>query len=38
VASSLLRFHLEQLVIDKRLIALPEDEGGTPEYGPAVAR
>jgi hypothetical protein len=38
VAASLLRFHLEQLVIDKRLIALPEDEGGTPEYGPAAAR
>jgi Replication initiator protein A len=38
VASSLLRFHLEQLVIDKRLIALPEDEGGTPEHGPAAAR
>jgi hypothetical protein len=38
VASSLLRFHLEQLVIDKRLIALPENEEGTPDYGPAAVR
>ena len=38
VASSLLRFHLEQLVIDKRLIALPEDEGGASEHGPAAVR
>jgi hypothetical protein len=32
------RFHFEQLVIDKRLITLPEDEEGTPEHGPAAAR
>jgi len=38
VASSLLRFYLEQLVIDKRLITLPEDEGGASEHEPAAAR
>jgi hypothetical protein len=38
VASSLLRFYIEQLVIDQRLITLPEDEGSAPEHEPASAR
>jgi len=37
VEASLLRFHLEQLVIDQRLIPLPEDEGAVPGPAPAAA-